>query len=217
MEDRLKGWLKQLKLNESTISMILGGLVVAVVGILIYNYFTTVDRSLPEIAEVEEATEAGLLAGLPTTHAVAAGEDLSIIAEKYYGDREKWTAIVDANTLVNPDQLVAGQELTIPQVEVQKVDEVSGVAEGEEVPQADETEEVVAEEPEPEKEEVGDVAGSSVIEGDSYEVKAGEGLWDIAVRAYQDGYRWSEILEANRDKIRNPDRLEAGMVLVIPR
>ena len=41
MEERLKQWLKALKFNESTISMLLGGLVVVVVGVLIYNYFTS--------------------------------------------------------------------------------------------------------------------------------------------------------------------------------
>ena len=35
MEIQLKKWLKELRLNESTISMMLGGLVVGVVGIFI--------------------------------------------------------------------------------------------------------------------------------------------------------------------------------------
>ena len=41
MEKTLKQTLKELKENESTISMILGGLVVLIVAVLLFNYFRT--------------------------------------------------------------------------------------------------------------------------------------------------------------------------------
>ena len=49
-------------------------------------------------------------------HEVVAGETLSTIAKKYYGDASKWSKIVDANkdTLKNPDSLQLGQKLKIP-------------------------------------------------------------------------------------------------------
>jgi len=46
----LKNFLKKLKLNESTISMILGALVIVVVGVLIFNYFRGVGKPKPEVA-----------------------------------------------------------------------------------------------------------------------------------------------------------------------
>lgn len=46
-------------------------------------------------------------------------------------------------------------------------------------------------------------------------VKAGDSLWGFAVRYYQNGSLWKKIAEANR--ISNPDRIEIGMVLEIPR
>lgn len=41
-------------------------------------------------------------------------------------------------------------------------------------------------------------------------------LWDIAVRAYGDGLRYGEIFAANRDQLRDPRRIFAGQVLLIP-
>src|SRR3989338_8984412 len=107
MEKQLKKWLKSLKLNESTISMILVGLVVVVVGILIYNYFTNVGKegeveTLPvEPDKVELVEEEGKMVpkGLPTSHSVAPGEDLWKISEKYYGNGYNWVDVASANKL----------------------------------------------------------------------------------------------------------------------
>jgi len=41
-------------------------------------------------------------------------------------------------------------------------------------------------------------------------------LWDIAVRAYGDGLRYRDIFAANRDQLRDPRRILAGQVLLIP-
>jgi nucleoid-associated protein YgaU len=51
------------------------------------------------------------------THTVAPGDTLSDIAAKYYDDAGRWPAIWEANKDVigdNPNLIVAGQELTIP-------------------------------------------------------------------------------------------------------
>lgn len=53
------------------------------------------------------------------------------------------------------------------------------------------------------------------IVSDRYTVVKGDCLWDIAVRAYGDGYRWLEIAKAN--KLSNPNLIHSGNVLIIPR
>ena len=53
------------------------------------------------------------------------------------------------------------------------------------------------------------------IKGDSYVVQEGEGLSDIANKAYGDGNMWTVIAEANN--LASPDLLEVGMKLKIPR
>src|SRR3989344_5856272 len=119
MEKQLKKWLKDLKLNESTISMILGGLVVVVVGILIYNYFTNVGKETGQpLTGDQQLEDQNIPAGLPTTHTVVAGEHLWQIAEKYYGSGYNWTDIAEANKLTNPDQIEAGQTLEVPKAAV---------------------------------------------------------------------------------------------------
>jgi nucleoid-associated protein YgaU len=40
-------------------------------------------------------------------------------------------------------------------------------------------------------------------------------LWTIAVRAYGDGYKWTEIAKAN--KLVNPNLIHPGNVFVLPR
>lgn len=52
--------------------------------------------------------------------------------------------------------------------------------------------------------------------GYSYTVKAGDTLNRIAKRELGSYNRWREIYQANKDKIKNPDKLQVGMVLTIP-
>jgi hypothetical protein len=53
----------------------------------------------------------------------------------------------------------------------------------------------------------------------SYTVKGGENLWQIAAywEIYGDGRMWTRIFEANKDEISNPDIIQPGQMLNIPR
>jgi len=184
----LKKWfqktLKQLELNESTLSMILGALVVVVVGVLIFNYFSKTGQQPvvveePEVLVEEPKQEGEVPSNLPTTHVVVMGENLWQIAEKYYDSGYNWVDIAEANGLANADVLLIGQELTIPQVAVRQP-----------------------------------TVELKVQTGTEYTVQAGDHLWDIAVRAYGDGYKWVEIAQANN--LDHPDYIEVGQVLTVP-
>ena len=50
----------------------------------------------------------------------------------------------------------------------------------------------------------------------SYTVVAGDSLSRIAKREYGDADKWHAIFEANRDKIKDPDRIHPGQVLTLP-
>ncbi len=179
-----KRFLKNLKLSESYLSMALGLLVVIVIGVLLFNFFS--GRGKPGLPGAETKTEETQPeVSLPTTHTVAAGEDLWQIAEKYFNSGYNWVDIAEANQLTNPDYLEEGQVLNIPKVE--PLLPVTGAVEAE----------------------------SISITGNDYTVAEGDSLWDIAVRAYGDGYQWSAIAQANN--LDNPDLIHVGNVLILPR
>lgn len=117
----LKKYLKQLSLPESYISITLGFLVVIVAGLLLYNYITKNQGNNNQASQEKTFEEQELKNVLPTTHTVAENETLWSIAEKYYASGYNWITLAKENNLVNPDQLLVGQTLSIPQAETIKV------------------------------------------------------------------------------------------------
>ena len=197
-ESGLKSFLKRLKMSESTISMALGALVVVVVGVLVYNYFSSVNKqpATDQVAYegVQLVKENGKLVpqGLPKTHKVTNGEHLWQIAEKYYESGYNWVNIAQENQLIAPYVIVEGQELTIPK-----------------------TAQIVVEKPEVKVTETTSTQDSILT--DNYTVAKGDTLWKIAVRAYGDGYQWTKIFKANQEQIVDSNVIEKGMVLKLPR
>jgi nucleoid-associated protein YgaU len=53
------------------------------------------------------------------------------------------------------------------------------------------------------------------ISGASYTAQAGDTLWDIAVRAYGNGEKWTEIAKANN--LTNPQIIHRGNSFTLPR
>ena len=179
-----KKFLKSLKLSESYISMALGLLVVLIIGILIFNFFSGRVKKVGKEGELvppATTTTEEVLSSLPTSHTVVDGENLWSIAEKYYNSGYNWIDIAKENNLTNPDVVSLGQVLTIPKAEP-----------------------ILA-----------PTASVPSITGDSYTVVHGDNLWEIAVRAYGDGYQWLKIVQANN--LANPDLIHPGNVLTIPR
>lgn len=50
----------------------------------------------------------------------------------------------------------------------------------------------------------------------TYTVKKGDCLWNISKRFYGKGSLYTKIYNANKDKIKNPNKIYPGQVLVIP-
>ena len=106
MKFDLKKFLKKIKLNEESISMVLGAIVIVIVGVLIVNYFK--DKSSGTIPATSTQTSAG-------EHVVVKGETLWSIAEDSFGSGYNWVDIKSANGL-KTDTIEIGQKLTIPDV-----------------------------------------------------------------------------------------------------
>src|SRR6478735_6166927 len=52
---------------------------------------------------------------------------------------------------------------------------------------------------------------------DTYTVKSGDSLSKIAKNFYGDAMKYNKIYEANKDQISNPDLIQPGWVLKIPK
>jgi len=48
------------------------------------------------------------------------------------------------------------------------------------------------------------------------DVQPGNSLWHIADRSFGEGLRYTEIYQANRGKIRDPDLIYPGQVFAVP-
>lgn len=81
----------------------------------------------------------------------------------------------------------------------------------------DKKEEQTLSEKDEKKEETKPVTENTKIETKKstieYTVIRGDSLWKIAVRFYNDGYKWNQIAKENN--ITNPDKIEKGQVLKI--
>lgn len=53
--------------------------------------------------------------------------------------------------------------------------------------------------------------------GDTYTVVKGDCLWNIAKKFYKKGALYTKIYNANKDKIKNPNLIYPGQVLIIPK
>ena len=201
MENKLKAVLKTLKMNEGTISSVMGGLVILVMAVMIFNYFKSVNKTGNVTNQAANDTTAIDLEGsensqLPTTYKVKKGDDLWHISEKFYKSGYNYVDIAAANKLKNPGVITEGTELTIPKVEPRLITKTATI-----------------------KTDTAKVEVAKItIEGNSYTTVKGDSLWSLSVRAYGDGYAWTKIYNANKDKIgRNPNLLFAAIELNLPR
>jgi nucleoid-associated protein YgaU len=130
-------------------------------------------------------------------HVIASGDTLERISKKYYGSTIHIAAIEKANPGLDPMRLRVGKKIVIPDVKSADGKSLALATDG--------LEKIAASTPR-----------RSVTPGDSYTVRRGDSLPEIARRAYGKIDRWHEIWIENFDRIENPDRLAAGTRLNIP-
>lgn len=186
--------------NQSKVSLILGALIVLVLGILVFNYFNKSKPSLGPAQQTSQETQQQpdvTADQLPGKYTIKEGDTLFTVAEKYFKDGYKYIAIAKANNIINPDEVKTGQVLEIPKIAAVQQPEVSTG-----------------------QQTLGTGGGNSTIwgpriEGTTYTVVEGDWLSKIAGRAYGDIMAFEKIAKANN--ISDPDHIEPGQVLTIPR
>lgn len=134
--------------------------------------------------------EAPATAGFPRTHTVASGDNFWTIAEAVYGDGRHFKAIEQANPGVNSSRLRIGQEIRLPAL----TDSTSSAQ-----PLASRS------------------TGNAAVGSRQYRVQQNDSLHRIAQKLYNDGSRWEEIYNLNRQAIgADPAKLKLNMVLELP-
>lgn len=185
--------------NQSYVNLVLGLIIVLVIGVLIFNYFNRDQGTLgPSQTTTEKEVVDVKLDELPGKYTVKEGDTLYTIAQKYYQDGFKYPEIATANNLEDLNALEVGQVLEIP-----KLEEVARAEES-----SPSTETGIG------GEENQTIWGAKITE-DTYTVVEGDWLSKIAGRAYGDIMAYDKIAQANN--ITNPDLIEIGQVLKIPK
>lgn len=210
-EKRIKNILKFFKLNENSISTLMGAVVIVVIAGLIFNYFRTAnlktwqgillnDQETATTDKTDEQNDGILLA----TYKVVKGDDLWHISEKYYKSGYNYVDIIKENKLSAKGVITAGMELRIPKVEAKKL---TIVEPKKEIVISDEGDVV---------KEGSKAEGAGTIETGEYTIQKGDSYWKIAVRAYGDGYKWTKIYWANKKLFANPDLIFTDVKITIP-
>lgn len=205
METKLKQLLKTIKLNESLLSMIFGVVTVLLIGVLVLRMYganqptITTEAENTEIISEKigdvsvETKEDGKKYAMDLAEKVTVekGDSLWMIAEKAYGSGYNWVDIATENGLKDASKIEVGQELKLPKVAIKEAVMPVAIAE-------------IA-------------APSNKIDGDSYTVVKGDHLWQIAVRAYGDGFKWTQIAKDNEIDLTKSNYIEIGQVLKLTR
>lgn len=136
-------------------------------------------------------------------HYVGKEETLSDISRKYYGSAGAWKDIYEANRSVipNPNLVRPGVRLVIPPKPGTPSANVAASAGSNNTGTAIR---ITAERPAP----------APAMK--TYTVKSGDTLSDIADRFTGSAANWKKVYAANKDRIKDPDRLSEGTVLQIP-
>ena len=134
------------------------------------------------------------------TYVVKSGDTLWSIAQAQYNSGYNWVDIARANNLSNPGMINAGNKLILPKVVAKNVT-VQAPATGHA--------------PIDQKITTPSSNTSDAISGSTYTVTHGDSLWNIAVRAYGDGYKWVDIARVNN--LANPSIIHSQNQLKIPR
>src|SRR3989338_8870685 len=189
-------------------STILGFIVVLVLGIFLFNIFrgdSKKDGDTGTVGDSGETITDGASPDGQKRYTVKAGETLWDISVQQYGTGYNWSDIAQANNLTNADKITEGQTIIIPNVTPVFPTNVAGTTDISAEPTT-----TIAPSVNPATEAEPQTPSSS-----TYTVKAGDSLWNIAVREYNDGYQWVRIARANT--LTNTDIIHAGNVLTLPR
>lgn len=191
----------QLGLNKHYTSFFLGIAVIFLLFVIsLYFktsgiYFNNTEKLVPQVSVKTGVNQAKSLNPVQVRdqkrlYTVVPGDNLWSISLKMYKSGYSWTSISKENNLKNPGIIHVGMRLTIPKIVV-----------------ANPTNNILTANM--------DQAQKPIISDSTYVVDRGDNLWTIAVRSYNNGYRWVDI--ARENNITNPNLIFKGNEIKIPK
>ena len=137
-------------------------------------------------------------------HTVRPGESLSSIARHYFGDPSMARELAVYNSIDNPNSVQEGRRLRIPK----KPNVLLRGGVPEPAPMTAATPTSPAASPS---------AAMSAVTYASYTIKSGDVLSRLSQKLLGTTKRMRELVELNKDVIKNPDRLIVGTVIKVPK
>lgn len=159
-------------------------------------------KELPAIPDLYEKDGQWFVRNLPAIYEVKTGDSSWKVALAVYGSGDNYRDIESENDMKINQDLIVGQKITLPNVASKKLGPATTVQP---------TSTVV-----PTQAVTPQVQGTTTTTNTKHIVQKSEGLWQIAQKYYNDGYQYTKIYEANRDKMKSPEDISVGMELTIP-
>ncbi len=152
---------------------------------------------------------------LPKIYEVTDGDNLALIAKKFYGDVEgnKIANIMkifeaNRNILKAADEIQVGQKLIIPPLR--------DLASSKEKNKTGLSSSLFEKVKSIGQEHLSLIKPERTKQGKSYTVREGDSLWKIAAEQLGDGSRYTEVAKLNDDILSDEDSLTVGMTLKMP-
>ncbi len=178
----------------------------------------------------EEVKDEGEVKVSTRDYTIQKGDTLDKIAQRYLGAAYRWKYLFELNKdrIKDPNKLKAGTVIVIP-IEVDS-DNVKDLPVPDAAPPAEKVPEEPAVAPQPSASEPAAAAVEPAAENvpapsepaaaptatREYKVKSGDTLGGISMQELGTSKRWREIYELNKDRIKDPNRLKAGQVIMLP-
>lgn len=174
----------------------------------------------PETPEVTATPDPRITTPVP--YSIVRNDTLGRIARKYYGSRDYWTYIYDANkdTIKDPNLIYPGQVINLVAIDLGDGTYLVPTENGGEIVAAtaaaadtqtpDGTDDTSTKAPDASPTEENEPIARR------YTVKNGDNLGKIARKLYGDRNQWQKIYNANKDRISDPNLIYPGQDLDIP-
>jgi len=192
IENKLTQFGKKFKITEELVSGILGLVVLFILSFYTINYLKQVKKVSNITQEAAQTVNKNIPHIQDLHYQVKEGDDLTVLAEKFYHNPQKWIDIFQKNKLTNADILLVGQDLIIPNVNLDLYATKSAQLKN-----------------------TANTNKPTQISESTYIVQPGDTLESIAERAYGDQSKWMMLAQVNN--LGWADHIEIGQQLLLPR